>query len=394
MKAGRRWLLIAGSLGMAVCVAVGALTWRHVAISRRAIPARKLWEQLVAQIWKTVDLQRGHAAPSSTTLGNLLAMIHDPAKAAAKRRMALYPPLPEAIAAGNQQEALRLISKWGVNPNQPNVKGETPLYLAARAKQTDVCKALLAAGAQVDAGDVQMDITPLMAAGRAGQPETVKLLLGANANVTAKGHNGETPVEEAIAGGNAECVQLLLAAKAPVDVAGVSNLPLIQAVRGGNIAIVRALIEAGADVHALSWAGQAPLLIAVAAKRGDIAALLREHGARDEEITATLAPTKALANAMIYHLQAVHYAGVRWMQDEHMQATDVPTLDQLRKYLNADCPFVFRGGKDFLNNSVAIGSNRQGTHISPETYAAFSQALAAAGEAAPGWGEFAPSAIR
>lgn len=37
------------------------------------------------------------------------------------------------------------------NPDVPTVRGETPLHLAARAKQTDIIRILLRNGAKVDA---------------------------------------------------------------------------------------------------------------------------------------------------------------------------------------------------------------------------------------------------
>lgn len=72
--------------------------------------------------------------------------------------------------------------------NSQNRIKETPLLLAAKAN-TEVCRFLLNAGADVNTGNDWKE-TPLLWAARAGHFETCKLLIDAGADVSATSATG------------------------------------------------------------------------------------------------------------------------------------------------------------------------------------------------------------
>jgi ankyrin repeat protein len=79
--------------------------------------------------------------------------------------------------------------------------GVQPLHSAAAGRHTEVCRLLVAAGADVDARQ-QEDYTPLHEAAQHGDPELVELFLSAGADPTARLTNGQTPADTAEASGH------------------------------------------------------------------------------------------------------------------------------------------------------------------------------------------------
>lgn len=72
-----------------------------------------------------------------------------------------------------------------------------PLHSAAAGRQREICRMLIAAGADVDARQAG-GFTPLHEAAQSGDPEMVELFLSAGADPTATTDDGKTPA--AIAG--------------------------------------------------------------------------------------------------------------------------------------------------------------------------------------------------
>jgi ankyrin repeat protein len=114
------------------------------------------------------------------------------------------------IAAGyGDLDGTRWLLKAGANVDvRPLGGGETALHLAARRNHLAVVRALLAAGADIEASD-KYGATPLIAAcyDAAG---TVRLLLDRGANPNATTSNGQTPLSMACARGNQVIVRELL----------------------------------------------------------------------------------------------------------------------------------------------------------------------------------------
>ena len=98
-------------------------------------------------------------------------------------------------------EAVRLFLAAGMSPNTPASSSEQPLALAVtmcayghEAEALEMARALLAAGAKVDAG-AENGVTPLLSAAQYCKGvEIIKLLIAAGANVNTKAPGGATPL--------------------------------------------------------------------------------------------------------------------------------------------------------------------------------------------------------
>jgi len=125
-----------------------------------------------------------------------------------------------------------------------NRGGATALHCAADEGHAEICRVLLAAGADVDAR-AEEGSTPLHYAAYKGHVETVKLLLEAKASVTVKDNQGSTPLHYAAYKGHVETVKLLLEAKASVTVKdNQGQTPLDHARRKGHDEVVKILENA------------------------------------------------------------------------------------------------------------------------------------------------------
>lgn len=88
-----------------------------------------------------------------------------------------------------------------VDATSTNEQRVQPLHSAAAGRHHEVCRVLLAAGADVDARQGH-GFTPLHAAAQHGDTELVELFLSAGADPGAPRDDGETPAETAEAAGH------------------------------------------------------------------------------------------------------------------------------------------------------------------------------------------------
>ena len=184
--------------------------------------------------------------------------------------------------------------------------GKTVLYFAAFNKNPDIIKALLAAGAEVNAKD-EDGWTPLhFAAGFTENPDIIKILLAAGAEVDAKNEEGFTPLMWAVLADDARQVTQLLAKGAAVnarikdDRKPFSYATEQRAKRLGydfygwgrfgetvlhfaafnkNPDIIKILLAAGAEVNAKEKKGKTPLHGAAFTENPDIIKILLAAGA-------------------------------------------------------------------------------------------------------------------
>src|SRR5215472_14238454 len=124
--------------------------------------------------------------------------------------------------------------------------GATPLMHAAAFGNFETLKALIDAGADVNARN-QMDATALLWA--AGDPEKSRLLIERGADVKAQSRQGRTPLMmSAMRPGNSAIVEMILSKGADIqarDRFGATALSL--AARAGDLDTVKLLLAKGAD---------------------------------------------------------------------------------------------------------------------------------------------------
>lgn len=90
-----------------------------------------------------------------------------------------------------------------VNVYTRNAFANQPLHAAAAGRHHEVCRILLAAGADVNATQ-HGGYTPMHEAAQHGDDELVELFLSAGADPSIRNDNGETPAETAEAAGHAD----------------------------------------------------------------------------------------------------------------------------------------------------------------------------------------------
>ncbi|QEF99814.1 Ankyrin repeats (3 copies) [Stieleria maiorica] len=139
---------------------------------------------------------------------------------------ALYSPEAFRMAAHDGKlRVVQLCLESGMDINEADANGLTPLAMAAYNGHDDVVTLLIANGATVDSRD-RTGKTPLIHAASGPAPTTVEILLDAGAEINAV-DNGEhwTALMMAAAEGQAEVVEVLLtrgAKKDMVDIDGES----------------------------------------------------------------------------------------------------------------------------------------------------------------------------
>lgn len=168
--------------------------------------------------------------------------------------------------------AVTELLKRGFDPNTPDPKGLSGLYLALRDQS------LKAAGALIDWPKTNIEIrtaqdeSPLMMASLKGHLDLVRKLIerGADVNKT-----GWTPLHYAATNGHLAIIQLLLDEHAYIDAESPNgSTPLMMAAHYGTPAAVKLLLESGADPTLRNQLGLTAIDFANRANRKDSAELI------------------------------------------------------------------------------------------------------------------------
>ena len=184
-----------------------------------------------------------------------------------------------AAIRDNDLTRLRAILKDGGDPNVVDARGgATPLMYAAALGSVDSMKALLDAGAKVDAAN-SVGATALMWA--ATDIDKVRLLLARGANAKAVSERGRTALSIASRGDRSgEIVKLLIGAGADVHAVDAAKMTTLHlAALGDDTETIRLLVDAGVQVDAVDFAGFTPLIHAAANRNLAAVRLLLAKGA-------------------------------------------------------------------------------------------------------------------
>ena len=177
-------------------------------------------------------------------------------------------------------DTVKALLEAGADVNAPsNIYGR-PLRIASFYGYTEIVKALVAAGADVNQHD-DIGATALMAASLNGYTETIKSLLEAGADVNQHDDIGATALMFASLYGYTETIKSLLEAGADVNQHDDSGETALMATSDkGHTETVKALLAAGADVNMEGNRGETALGFAKKSKHKATVQLLEEAGAR------------------------------------------------------------------------------------------------------------------
>lgn len=178
------------------------------------------------------------------------------------------------VADAGDLAAAQALLAIGANPNAGAQGYDPPLLAAATRGDLEMMRLLLSAHADPEKGGFD---SPLHAAAKAGHTEAVCLLLEAGANPSGVTRGSDTALGAAVSNRDLAMVRLLLDAGAnPSGTRSVSRTPLGVAIDQGAVPMVQILLDAGADPNG---GMDPPLLLAIRADRLDLADLLVAHGA-------------------------------------------------------------------------------------------------------------------
>jgi len=160
-----------------------------------------------------------------------------------------------------------------------NGRGSTPLIVAASKGHAETVKALLEAGADVDATNTFQN-TPLHYAAWSGDKETFIILAKSGADLDAENSRESTIMQYACMGGNIDIVKIL--EKKGVDIMKLGDKDenlLFWAAHGGDMEVFRYLLDKGLDINVKDDEGSSVLQWAAAGNNTEMLEMLtKKHG--------------------------------------------------------------------------------------------------------------------
>lgn len=191
-----------------------------------------------------------------------------------------------------------------------NSAGETPLHCAGRQSE-DFIRALRDAGADVNAVAGPSKSTPLHSAAERGEVSAIRALLRAGANVNAANASGDTPLMVAARAGRVELMDALLKGGASVEATNKAQDTALHAAVDAGRHVVRCLLDAKAPINAANGKGLTALHLAAATANDKVAELLLKLGA-----SAALNLPDGAGNTPLWHAVAYRpHPGWRTMVD-------------------------------------------------------------------------------
>ncbi|KAH6651251.1 ankyrin repeat-containing domain protein, partial [Chaetomium tenue] len=269
--------------------------------------------------WQTIDLsfQQPDITPPASTLGPLLYQAARQGKVSVVVRVVekdpnvahtldheSHQPTPLAWAVrGGHAEVVKVLLRYGANPNQQDGEGKTHLMRAIEAGKDEVAAVLLKVPG-VDTRSKDSESTTLLArASERGMAPVVAMLArnGGGVNLMNDVATGRTALSIASELGNPPVIDGLLKGlkksegRVSVDLADSDGkTPLCWAAEKGYAPVVERLIDIKASVNTKTKEGWTPLHYAAQSSRGKVVAILLNkyadaNAATDDGITPLIA---------------------------------------------------------------------------------------------------------
>lgn len=205
-------------------------------------------------------------------------------------------PLITAIKSASSFTFVNMLLNASADVNAKNKDGWTALHFTVASQdlhqqdQSDIAKALIKAGANIEAKTESGD-TPLMLAAKNDKLDNVRILLDAGANVNARNNFHSSPLLIAIQESQSESLtKLLINAGADLNavsdwgwgalhltVNGVYEDGIFSGTDLSNIA--KLLLDAGADIELKTMEGRSALALAAINKNPNTMKVLLDYGA-------------------------------------------------------------------------------------------------------------------
>ncbi len=193
----------------------------------------------------------------------------------------------EAATIGDTERVEELIAA-GIDVNQQDNNGNTPLHKAARRGRHAIVETLIANKADVNKQNICGE-TPLHKAARHGKLKAVKILIAHGADVNRQHNGGWTPLHEAAYNGKLRVVQTLIAHNSDVDACACNcGTPLREAAGQGHLKVVKTLIVHNANVNKRDCCGLPPLWSAKLFQRQAVVDLINRVNAATDALPAQL----------------------------------------------------------------------------------------------------------
>ncbi|EQC30881.1 hypothetical protein SDRG_11362 [Saprolegnia diclina VS20] len=184
-----------------------------------------------------------------------------------------------AAASSGDIETCRALLRAGASVDATDTEGSTALLIAAYCRHVDVVDVLLAAGADASAARSSDELTALHVATRFGDVALLQLLASAARAVPSDARL----LQLAAFHGHLHATAFWLGADA-VDVAQEGPLALFSAAANGHEPVVALLLEHGVDADAIEEHGWTPCLAAAASGHEAVVQRLIDAGASLEHI--------------------------------------------------------------------------------------------------------------
>lgn len=200
----------------------------------------------------------------------------------------LSPPSDIHMAVNeNDLTKVKVLISQGIDINQTDSRGRTPLYLSAMNGNYELTRYLLSSGADPYIGASWKDnATPVHTASAHGHLEIVGLLITKGAvDPNIADDHGITPLHYSARYRNADIVRFLLENNADVKIRDSYNKTVLHGyevseIKGDRLlTTLKILIDSGADINAISDIGETPLMNMVLINSKEAVKFLLENGA-------------------------------------------------------------------------------------------------------------------